>query len=59
MTITMLIDPPIGPYGPPDEIRDWLRRLSALPQDRAEVIEATAEAQAWLAAAEVRATAER
>jgi len=42
-----LIDPPVTPYSPPEQIRDWLGYLDTLAPD-AEVDAARADALRWL-----------
>jgi hypothetical protein len=45
----MIVDPPVSPYSPEDEILAWLEVLASLPQDDPSVIGATEEARGWLA----------
>jgi len=42
-----LIDPPVTPYSPPEQIRDWLDYLDTLAPDT-EVDAARADALRWL-----------
>ncbi len=56
---TIIIDPPVTPFSPPDEIRAWLRALTSLRADTPEnsparetVDEAIAMATEWLAMAD-------
>ncbi len=48
-----LIDPPVGPYHPPEEIELWLKELSQMP-DSPEATEAIEEANGWLEEARER-----
>lgn len=48
----MIIDPPVGPFDPPEAIRAWLARLEQLPADDESVQDAKEEARHWLARAE-------
>ena len=48
----MIIDPPVTPFSPEAELRAWLEALAEMPQDDPAVIDATAQARAWLAGAE-------
>lgn len=43
-----LIDPPVGPYSPAPEIKQWIRELEAMPPSE-ERDHCLIEAQAWLA----------
>ena len=52
---TLIIDPPVTPFSPPDDIRAWLRALTSLRADTPEnsparetVDEAVATATDWL-----------
>lgn len=47
----ILIDPPVWPWSPPDEICAWIKELESMPQIPA-VPEALADARSWLADAE-------
>ena len=50
----MIIDPPVTPFSPEAELRAWLEALAEMPQDEQAVIDATAQARAWIVAAEAR-----
>lgn len=52
----MLIDPPVGPYSKPAEIRAWIAKLKTYPQDEIEVQEALEQARRALEIAEARST---
>ena len=41
----MLIDPPVGPFHPPDEIRAWLAELAEMDQEKPAVIDAIEQAK--------------
>lgn len=41
------IDPPVGPYSPPDDIRRWIKELESMP-DSEEVRSSIDEATRWL-----------
>lgn len=43
-----LIDPPVGPYSPPERIRAWIRDLEALQPRDANVRQALEDARRWL-----------
>ncbi len=43
----ILIDPPVGPYSPADEIKFWIVDLKGMPQTP-EVVEAIREAESWI-----------
>lgn len=51
----ILIDPPVGPYSPPDDIRAWIAELREMAKRHAadalalqSIDRATADAKAWL-----------
>lgn len=46
-----IIDAPVTPYSPPDEIREWITHLKALEQNP-EVLDAIEAAQGWLETSE-------
>jgi hypothetical protein len=43
----ILIDPPVGPFSPKEDILDWIEELKDMPQV-SYVPESIAEAQEWL-----------
>lgn len=43
----ILIDPPVGPYSPVDDIKSWIGELKRMPE-RPEVDEAIREAELWI-----------
>lgn len=46
----MIIDPPVTPFSTEAELRAWLEALAEMPQEDPAVIDATAQANAWLEA---------
>lgn len=48
-----IIDPPVGPYSPPEHIEEWLDELRELkrttpPDEHAEIDRAIREAEVWM-----------
>lgn len=54
----LIIDPPVGPYSPVDDIEEWLDELNAMGNED-EVQEAIAEAEAWIKDQEDRHVADQ
>jgi len=45
--MTDIIDPPVGPYSDIEDIKDWIKKLEAMPKS-IERDEALDEAKDWL-----------
>lgn len=45
----ILIDPPVGPYSPVEDIKAWIAELKRMPE-RPEVIDAIRQAESWISA---------
>jgi hypothetical protein len=43
-----IIDPPVGPYSPQDEIKSWVAELRGMDQTQADVQASLKEAEGWL-----------
>lgn len=48
MSDFMVIDPPVGPYSPIEEIEAWIRELEAMPPSKPRD-DCLREAREWLA----------
>lgn len=49
-----LIDPPVGPFSPPEAIREWIAELERMQPQDAQVAEAAQQAAGWLETAQRR-----